>query len=87
MPVKRQHNIENYIVDFYIASAKLVIEVDGAQHSIEENARLDAERDAALSRWGITVLRYTNKDIHKNFQSVTDSILKRLGISWEELKG
>jgi very-short-patch-repair endonuclease len=39
--VKRQHNIENYIVDFYIAEKKIVIEVDGVQHFTAENQQKD----------------------------------------------
>lgn len=86
MSVKRQHNIENYIVDFYIAAAKLVIEVDGRQHLMDENRAADAERDAVLTRWGIAVARYTNAEINQNFRAVTDDILKKLGISYEMLK-
>ena len=56
--VRRQHNIENYIVDFYIAEKKIVIEVDGIQHNAEENRAADEKRDADLSHWGIKVLRY-----------------------------
>ena len=86
VPVKRQYNIENYIVDFYIASAKLVIEVDGRQHLMKENATADAERDAVLAHWGITVARYTDMEINQNFRAVTDDILKKLAISYEMLK-
>ena len=66
MNVKRQHNIENYIVDFYIAEKKIVIEVDGIQHTSPENKALDAERDKVLAKWGITVLRYSNTNINEN---------------------
>ena len=57
MAVKRQHPIENYIVDFYIPQAKLVIEIDGLQHENVENAKADAERDEVLNSWGIEVLK------------------------------
>ena len=53
MNVRRQHNVENYIVDFYIAEKKIAIEVDGIQHTSDENKKSDSERDAALARWGI----------------------------------
>ena len=55
--VKRQHIIENYIVDFYIAEKGTVIEVDGNQHTSQDNKIADKERDAVLSSWGIVVLR------------------------------
>ena len=38
MNVRRQHNIENYIVDFYIAEKKIVIEIDGRQHLLPEHS-------------------------------------------------
>ena len=47
--VRRQHNIEKYIVDFYIAEKKIVIEVDGRQHLLPEHIESDKQRDAALS--------------------------------------
>ena len=66
VPVKRQKSIEDYIVDFYIPSAKVVIEIDGSQHYEPANRAEDEARDAKLGEWEITVLRYTNEDI-KNF--------------------
>ena len=84
--VRRQHNIENYIVDFYIAERKMVIEVDGIQHTSSEHQELDAKRDEELSKWGIEVLRYSNKDINQNFYAVVDNIMAKLGIEFEDLK-
>ena len=84
--VRRQHNIENFIVDFYIAEAKIVIEVDGIQHTLPEHERKDAGREMALKKWGIKVLRYSNKDINTNFKSVENDILEKLGLSLPDLK-
>ena len=84
--VRRQHNIENYIVDFYIASKKIVIEVDGIQHESEGNRQSDQQRDAVLATWGITVLRYSNESIKKNFTEVSEDILNKLGLSFSDLK-
>ena len=84
--VRRQHNIENYIVDFYIAARKVVIEVDGIQHLARDNKELDNQRDAVLASWGITVLRYSNESIRKNFHNVVADILKKLGLSFSDLK-
>ena len=42
--VRRQHNIENYIVDFYIAEKKLVIEIDGIQHTTPEHENADKKK-------------------------------------------
>lgn len=84
--VRRQYNIENYIVDFYIAAKKTVIEIDGIQHAARENLVADQERDSALAKWGIRVLRYTNESIRDNFGTVAEDILRKLDISFCDLK-
>ena len=56
--VRRQHNIEDYIVDFYIAEKKIVIEIDGIQHTSPEHKRADEVRDMALARWNISRQKY-----------------------------
>lgn len=81
LTVHRQHNIENYIVDFYIAETKTVIEIDGSQHGEPEHAEKDASRDADLAAWGITVLRYSNRDLNRNFIAVAEDILTHLGLN------
>ena len=83
---KRQKVIENYIVDFYIPSAKIVIEIDGAQHYEPGHRRLDSERNLKLKEWGITVLRYTNFDVQKRFEGVAGDILKHIGLDFKDLK-
>ena len=84
--VRRQHNIENYIVDFYIAEKKIVIEVDGRQHLLPEHKEADEQRDADMASWGISVLRYSNDSIRKNFNAVAEDILKHLGLDYRDLK-
>ena len=84
--VKRQHNIENYIVDFYIAQKKIAIEIDGSQHFAMEKEKADKERDQVLFGWGIKVLRYTNRDINTNFNGVIEDILKELGLTNEDIQ-
>ena len=86
IPVKRQKNIENYILDFYIPSAKLAIEIDGQQHKLAENREDDRIRDEYLNSLGITVVRYTNDDIRNRFHAVAKDILNRLGLEYEDLK-
>lgn len=84
--VRRQHNIENYIVDFYIAKKKIVIEIDGAQHASLEHKVADEQRDASLKNWGITVLRYSNDNIRNSFNAVVLDILKNLELDFPDLK-
>ncbi len=79
--VNRQKVIGKYIVNFYCASAKIVIELDGSQHYTEEGKQNDHERDAYLHQLGITVLRYSNLDIHENFDSVCADILRKIDTS------
>ena len=77
-PVYRQKVIGGYIVDFFIARAKLVIELDGSQHGWGENKKADERRDFYLSSWGLTVLRYTNEEVKKQFDAVCGDILLHL---------
>jgi len=76
--VKRQKTIGKYIVDFYIASSKTVIELDGSQHYEEDGIKADLERDTYMKSLGIKVLRYTNIDVNNNFEGVCYDILMHL---------
>ena len=84
--VRRQHNIQNYIVDFYIAEKRIVIEVDGKQHTSPEHKDADDQRDKFLANWNIVVLRYSNESIRNNFRMVAEDILKNLELNYEDLK-
>ena len=55
-----------------------VIELDGSQHYEAEGKQKDAQRDAFLRSQGLTVLRYSNADINKNFRGVCEDILNHL---------
>ena len=67
---RRQKIFGSFIVDFYCASAKLVIELDGSQHYDEEGLAYDAMRTKALEGYGLKVVRFSNLDIDKNFEGV-----------------
>ncbi len=79
--VNRQKVIGKYIVDFYIASSNLVIELDGSQHYEEKGIDADEKRANYLEGLGIKVLRYSNLDIHKNFEGVCQDILNNINTS------
>ena len=79
--VNRQKVIGRYIVDFYYAAGRLAIELDGSQHFEDDGAAADRERDLALSGLGITVVRYSNDDVNRNFDGVCADILRRLGLA------
>ena len=76
--VHKQKVIDNYIVDFCIPSARLVIELDGSQHYEPDSKLYDKHRDDFLRSQGYTVLRYTNFDIKTNFDGVCSDILKHI---------
>ncbi len=70
----RQKPIGNYIADFYCASVKLIVEIDGGQHYEDNSLRYDEKRTEYLNMQGITVLRFTNTDIWKHFYEVCTEI-------------
>ncbi|MBQ8896467.1 MAG: endonuclease domain-containing protein [Clostridia bacterium] len=84
MTVNRQKVIGKYIVDFYCASARLVIEVDGVQHASDEGLANDRQRDEYLESLGLFVLRIANHDINTDFDNVCtgvyDIVKERCGI-------
>lgn len=67
---RRQHSIENYIVDFYCAEEKLAIELDGEIHLNINQLQIDFERDKRLKELGYTVLRFENEMVFKNLENV-----------------
>ena len=75
-PVKiyKQRIIGRFIVDFYCASAKLIIEVDGSQHYEPQAMAYDAERSAFLSDLGLEALRFSNREIDRDFRGVCEQI-------------
>ncbi|MBQ8726094.1 MAG: endonuclease domain-containing protein [Clostridia bacterium] len=70
----RQKVLGNYIVDFYCATAQLVIELDGSGHYTSDGERYDNERTIFLEEYGLTVVRIPNTEIHKNFKGVCEYI-------------
>ena len=79
--VNRQKVIGNYIVDFYIATSKIVIELDGSQHYEDSGIENDTKRDEFLNSLGIKVLRYSNLDVNHRFKSVCNDILNNINTS------
>ena len=71
---RRQCPFGNYIVDFYCAKAKLVVELDGSQHYEPEEIAYDCERTRYLQSLGLKVLRYGNNDVSQRFCAVCESI-------------
>lgn len=59
----RQKPLLNFIVDFYCPAANLIVECDGSQHHTIEGLQADQVRDQCLNQWGLTVLRFDNRQI------------------------
>ena len=75
---RRQVPFEPFIVDFAEKSAKLVIEVDGSQHSESPHVQKDRKRDDYLADLGYRVLRFWNIDVDTNMDGVIDTITAEL---------
>ena len=75
-PVKflRQKILGKYIVDFYCAEAKLIVELDGSQHYEDKEMEYDTERSSYLEQYGLHVLRIPNNEISRNFSGVCEFI-------------
>jgi purine nucleoside phosphorylase/very-short-patch-repair endonuclease len=73
---RRQHPIDRFIVDFFCAEAKLVIEVDGAIHDYTKEE--DALRTEFLESLGLRVIRFTNESIFRDLEATLASIRREL---------
>jgi len=72
--VRRQTPIGPYIVDFVCHKTKLVIEIDGGQHTQAAQSAADQQRTAWLVKRGYRVLRFWNNEVLKNMDGVLDQI-------------
>lgn len=73
---RRQHPFNDYVLDFYCHRAKLSIEVDGTIHSTQK--QYDADRTSIINEYGISEIRFSNKEIQENFKSVKNCIVSLL---------
>ena len=74
----RQKIIGSYIADFYCPKSRLVVEVDSGQHYSAEGKEKDRMRDDDMTKAGITVLRFSDREVLKNVNAVLEKI-------WSEL--
>lgn len=73
---RRQHPVPPYILDFACIKIKLVIEIDGDSHDLQQ--QYDKKRDNDLSSLGYRTLRFTNEEIMNNADSVIETILREV---------
>ena len=76
--ILRQRPIGNSIVDYYIPSKKIVVEIDGGQHYTEKGKQYDERRTALLEEFGLTVLRYSNADVKERVEAVCMDIWRKI---------
>jgi very-short-patch-repair endonuclease len=72
---RKQHAVEDYVLDFYCAPARLAIEVDGEAHGRGDRPARDAIRDAWLVSQGLRVVRYPAIEILSNLEDVARQIV------------
>lgn len=69
---RRQRSLLKYIADFMCMELKLIIEVDGITHHLEDAIVKDKRRQADLEAAGYTVLRFTDDEVLNNLNDVHD---------------
>ncbi len=75
---RRQVVLAGIIADFACFDARLVVEVDGATHSTDQEIARDAARSAALAAQGFDILRFTNDDVYRNLSGVLETVRLKL---------
>ncbi len=73
---RRQYGVQKFVIDSYCPKLKLAIEVDGESHFNEAAGVRDEQRQAIIESFGITFLRFTNRDIYENLDGVLYKILE-----------
>lgn len=72
---RRQHSIGGYIVDFYCAEKRLIVELDGAYHNTREQKEYDRIRTVYLKNLNFKVLRFTNNEVGTDTEKVIQKII------------
>lgn len=75
---RRQHPISDFIADFYCHECKLIIEIDGEYHNELEQQQYDKGRTYILNELKVTVIRFTNREVHKQINFVLDKIKEHI---------
>ena len=82
----RQKVLGKYIADFYSAEAKIVIELDGAQHFEKENRIYDEKRTEFLEQYDLKIIRIPNGEINTNFEGICRYLDKQIEQSLSQLR-
>jgi len=71
---RRQHPIGLYVADFFCRKLKLIIEVDGSIHDLEENKINDKEREKFFTDSGYSIIRFSNTQVHNEIEFILKEI-------------
>ncbi|MDP2693174.1 MAG: endonuclease domain-containing protein [bacterium] len=75
---RRQHSIGNFVVDFYCAELRLVVEIDGYIHGEEFKKQLDEKKENFLLNNDFKILRYMNEQVLFELDSVLQDLSNNL---------
>jgi very-short-patch-repair endonuclease len=73
---RRQHPIYRFIADFYCHDLKLIIEIDGSIHLLDDIKEYDIKREEKLKQLGLNVIRFTNEQVFMEPEIIVDAIMK-----------
>jgi very-short-patch-repair endonuclease len=82
---RRQHPVNEFIVDFFCYEAMMAIEVDGSVHADSYQLERDTERTRILNRFGIQVIRFTNTEVETEMERVIERIKENLLLKKESV--
>ncbi len=71
---RRQHSVGNFILDFYCATERIAIELDGAHHFTDEGIKYDEDRTKYLNSLNIKVIRFENVKVFEDLVGVLNKI-------------
>ena len=74
----RQYSIGPYVLDFYSPTLRLVIELDGGQHSEQEQQEYDENRSEYLKLHDMEVIRFLNNEVMQNMEGVLVRIAEKV---------
>jgi very-short-patch-repair endonuclease len=83
---RRQHSLSGYILDFYCADKKIIIELDGEIHDAKEEKEYDVIRDKYFKGLGYIILRFKNREIENELEKILDDIQNCINKTKSRLK-
>ncbi|MEM9119456.1 MAG: endonuclease domain-containing protein [Cyanobacteria bacterium P01_F01_bin.56] len=75
---RRQYSVDAFVLDFYCPELRLAIEIDGDSHNSEEAVAYDLARQRTIEALGIQFLRFTNREVSGQLDTVIEQIAQTL---------